>query len=475
MSPLSSTPGDSAGRAPLSDAEFLLAVRAGRGSAVLDLRAHPKIDRTDALVDACLRDGIYDHQCEGSRARWMLELLIEFGYFMRVAPRVAAGLREVPDDGMQLPHVLEHLVGFARQGSTDARDAVIAELDAPRDVNRLQLATAAIDVGGLEQLPRALRYLASQPARWICGDAVEWQRELVLTFGSETLERARRIAPTSDARTEQRAETLWTWLDAYRRAEDDGVPWDERPGLEYEDDPPDETPPPRSWRRAEHLTYDELDWTPREPGDDFWPAWTEKRFWGRKAPDAELERAYAALLGETDVTRLVLLLTVFVARDLPRVEDHVLGLVGHGDERVVIAAAAALGRIPDRRVHALALRRIEHGLGDLVTLALLHRNWQPGDSARLVALLPAAADRHARWKFGYEIGMRGPPPEIEDADGVYTWAYQETPCACCRRRVVEKLHGAGMLPSWMRAEYVGRARGAARVGERRQRVDLARQ
>lgn len=416
---------------------------------MLDLRAYPEIDRTDAFVEACLRDGVYDRQCEGSRAPWVLAMLVESRLLARVAPRVADGLREVLDDGLQLPHVLDHLVGFARHDAGEARTAIIAALDAPRVGFRFELAQAAVKVGGLEQLRAALRCLAVQPAAWILGDAVDWQRELVLEHGLDALERARGTAPRGDERLERRADVLWTWLDARRRAEDDGV---DGPDLQYADDPID--PPTRTlaFDRFLALPFDALVWSPRPADGSPWSDWNRASWWGRKAPAAELERAYAAIAGERDATRLELLLTIFRKRDLPRIEQHVLALAEHPNERVALAASEALGRFADERVHALALLRIERGIVDEATANLLAKNWKPGDAKRLARMLPSAPAREDVHSTGFELAYHGPPLDDAGAVDVYAWVYGHTPCSNCRERVVRALDRAGRMPDWMRAE-----------------------
>lgn len=444
--------GERSARPALSHPEFVSAVRAGRGSAVLDLRAHSEIDRTDAFVEACLRDGVYDHQCEGSRAPWVLEMLVESGHVARVAPRVAAGLADVLDDGFHLPHSLEHLVGFARHDAGESRAAVIAALDAPRIGFRFELARAAVEIGGREQLRAALRCFAVQPAAWILGDAVDWQRELVLAHGIDALERARRAAPLGDERLERRAYVLWTWMDARRRAEDAGVPPSEWPTLEYDDDPEEESVPSLGLRGIATRPFDALTWSPRTSDDALWPDWVRAHAWGKETPVAELERAYSAIEGAKDVTRLELLLTVFRRRDLPRVEDHVLALAEHENERVTLAAATALGRITDERVHALALRRIARGIGDEATANLLAKNWKRGDAERLARVLPTAPERKLAHALGFDLAHDGPPLDDAGAVDVYAWVYSHTPCSNCRERAVTKLHRAGCMPDWMRAE-----------------------
>lgn len=433
-------------------------MRAGRG--IVGLRVYPSLIESDlhvaAFLEACLHDGAYDAQCEPKRAPWLVELLARGGLAETLAKNLATALPHVPDDGADLPHVLAVLVGVARLGEQPARDAVIAELALPRTRNRLALARAAVAIDGLGRIGDALRYLArSEPDTVAWKDVADWYGELAAEQGVDALERAWR----DDANLDPEAERVWQdarelWRAEQSQATEDAGALDTRA---------DEARHAQFQRlhavRVRAIgakSFDELDWTPRErqadPEPFVWPAQRDARAWGRYAADAEIERAYAALLDERDVTRLELLYAVFAFRTLPRLDARLLAHLEHAEPRVVEAAADALGRVRDDRVHAAALRRLTANLGDLDAFRLLRQNWRVGDAARVLDALPADPDDDTAHFLASEIADHGPAPDDPRGGELLTWVYDHSPCAFERATAVKKLAQRGPLPEWMREE-----------------------
>ena len=62
-------------RLPLNDAQFRRALQAGHGRALMHVVRHGVGQSLEAVVDACIHNRAYDAQCEGDRARWMLEII----------------------------------------------------------------------------------------------------------------------------------------------------------------------------------------------------------------------------------------------------------------------------------------------------------------------------------------------------------------------------------------------------------------
>ena len=122
--------------------------------------------------------------------------------------------------------------------------------------------------------------------------------------------------------------------------------------------------------------------------------------------------------------------------------------------RLGYRAFRALARYTHPGVRTLAEERMHAGLADWRTLALLVRNFKPGDYEHVRRLFDAMrsqdpCERH--WFYGEITTVFEHNPHVDAADLLYR-TYEDGPCALCRKHCVEGLLKLDRLPKSLAQE-----------------------
>lgn len=112
--------------------EFEHALRIGLGRAILWLRNRDATPYRDVILECCLHNTAYDRQVEGSRARYMLDILAATPDAAWYGDRISAALMNLAPDteAHDLHQQLDIALVFAQRGGIRAREAIYARFAA---------------------------------------------------------------------------------------------------------------------------------------------------------------------------------------------------------------------------------------------------------------------------------------------------------------------------------------------------------
>ncbi|MGE0490854.1 MAG: hypothetical protein AB7S38_16725 [Vulcanimicrobiota bacterium] len=404
----------------MSQRQVRRALRLGLGRVHLHHQAHGLEDHSESLYQACLRNLVYDAQCEPGRAAWLFPLLSqdqkkELLKRLAVASRGAPRPRDLHQHG-------QLCLRLAKEGYPEARQVLYATARFTRtgegvgDDEILELDGAA---GLLWLVRKALG--ARLPDRVLAAvlDHLIWRYDYDHTRGE-----AEQVLANS--------------------------PFKDCLGILA---PPPKAPPvlQLSKKTAALLSVSQL----LECIDD-----NDSRYynqavslWQGAASQSQLEEVAHLLAREESSHRLVHLLSIFRKRQLPlfdRYSDRFLRLVDHPDDQVRRRACKALAAVRHPAIRQLALAKLASQDWLEGQLSLFCSNLEAGDSAILARHLRVdrEAERHHSLVFHLvEVCQANPGPEL---DQVRHFIYETSPCANCRRAMMT---APALTSPWIAAEW----------------------
>ncbi|ATQ77840.1 hypothetical protein CR152_27555 [Massilia violaceinigra] len=424
----------------LSRDAFAVALRHGRGAAVLHVQEHGLDGVEDLVLAACLENQCYDRQCEGSRAAWMFGFYKGTPAYGRFAEAILTAMSQSTDDyDSDQQRELASLMG--RDGDLEAAAALRAHVWGQTFSADQVLGAGAIrDLDGLPAIVEIARRLGKvlqqDPGAWV--DSLHFLVDETFPF-DDVFAELKRVAAGDEA------------VAAYvGKEEAERVAGNNRPDWSTED------PAASAKRRAEEFMQD-------NPLDAILAASTSKsggrgRFmqFGRWASKEDLNRILARLRIESEPEACEKLLCVFRKRPLPCLDESVWALASHSSADVRNAAAVALSHTSDPRVRNLALERLgDPGFSSDYSeeLDLFKSNYQPGDETLILAALERQTvdgkEAHYLGSSAIDVCSSVDSPALA---GVAEWVYRTNPCGICRQRAVEKLQEWNRLPPHIAAE-----------------------
>lgn len=433
----------------VSSAEFGTYLAKGLGRAHLVLEQGTETSLGDALIAACLTNPTFDPQVEGSRARYLLELVRLADAVDRLAISLADLLNGSPDDHdieqrselaglLAVDGVAEMRLALYR-GQEQLIDRWLAER--PQVLPPSEPAHQIIAIDGMQ----GALFVFGQLGRLALSDPEFWDDDALLREARAGLEDGEANAVLADARAADPR------VDAYLLAVERQVAHegDERPAQWGWWDAP--------WVEAQQAIERQV----RGTGQFGYIAWR----WGERAPDDQLILAATALvdLPKDDVELLRPYLCVFQRRPFPLDPTPLISLIDDPREKVAWFALNALERLHHPAVREAALRIAAHGPLHGRALDLLARNWQPGDELIAEDLLRGTEDAEALHTVCY--GLR----EVIEAQAsralvpALLLGYERSPCSSCREAFVTSLLELDSLPEWLRSECRWDAREEIRV------------
>ncbi|MDQ1834519.1 hypothetical protein [Massilia scottii] len=424
----------------LSRNAFAVALRHGRGAAVMHVQEHGLDGVEDLVLAACLENQCYDRQCEGSRAAWMFGFYEGTPAYGRFAEAILAAMSQSTDDydGDQ-QRELASLMG--RDGDLEAAAALRAHVWGQTfSADRVLGAGAIRDLDGLPAIVEIARRLGKvlqqDSGAWV--DTLDYLVNDTFPF-DDVFAELKRVA-TGDAAV----------ASYVGKEEAERIASNNRPDWSNED------PAASAKRRGEEFMR-------KNPVDAILAASSRKSLgrgqfmqFGRWASEEDLNRILDRLRVENEPEACEKLLCVFRKRPLPCLDDRVWALASHSSADVRNAAAVALSHTSDPRVRKLALERLnDPGFSSDYSeeLDLFKNNYQPGDETLILAALERQTvdGDEAHYLASSAIGVcRSVDSPV--LAGVAEWVYRTNPCGICRQQVVEKLQEWGCLPPHIAAE-----------------------
>jgi hypothetical protein len=401
--------------------EFQRALALGLGRAVLHLRDHGAYSYREVILDACLHNKAHDPQVEGSRARYMWEIMSESGEMAFYADAVIRSLWEEEDD-WDTPQRFEIARLLAQSGNSAAREAMHLAFRAKR-LSASDIASEFIELDGLQGLLFVVRQIGEQ----LAGNPDQWEDDYLLSMAGAICGKERVDATLRDA-----AETDKD-IKAYLAAVE------ENRALRAKAQRPD----------PKNLTYGQIRSLieSKHPGGVL-------REWAKTASDSDMERAARDLVHEKDPEKLKSYLKLFWKRRFPLQLDRLFQLAEMPGGPIPFHALRVLANLEHESIRSLAFKLVEtksprRGWA----IDLLTKNFRDDDYLAIEAWCDSEQDSDTVNAFDRslkEFFAAHPNPETEKR--LLSRFYETEPCAHCRSYTVERLLELNGLTDDLRRE-----------------------
>ena len=422
---------------PLSREKFQDALEKGLGRAVQHVRVSRPEEVRDDLLNVSLHCLVFDAQCEGWRAPWLMEMFQITGETEFYRKPILERLDEISDtelrkgrDFWQLYHFAKE---FALRGDKEAHESVYRAFDRMIHDNFIEGSEELIELDGIAGLVYILEKTGQRirdgfgfcNAKYDIESAEE-------KFGKETVQNAIETA---------KKQNEFVRLYFERAAMKD--PYFDGPFV-YRERLPD-----LSLREWTDQIMDE-DFSDFEIGDEDHPFLSldmRRRIFvrvARKAETAELEYAFEKLMQTDNPMRQYCLLGIFAKRPMPRVEKKILDLIDSENVSLTWYAAQALSSTSHEWIREKGLELLQSDPPQsnwYSGIELLENSFRPGDQRMIEKALVKNVfpDIHSLHGAGLSLKhLIGSNPQESFAD-CCLWFYDQTPCSLCREDFVKHL------------------------------------
>jgi hypothetical protein len=373
------------------------------------------------LLEACVRDLLFDVQVEDSRGDWLWRMIRAMDAADRFRVPILHALYELSDEP-SAGQLCELARCYAEAGDETFRLRLyeIVEQKPFADSHWL----------GEEEIIRldgdeAFLFAARVRGEGLAGREWEWDDDALVhdaieRFGEE------RVKHLLD-RTEDSA------LRTYREG------W-------YEREAKDDRGPIISHRETMRaITVGEIVTAAESSGFRFYPF----RGWGMYADDADLAIVFHSLSAAREASAIANLLWVFSNRAAPQYVARFIELCRHDDPEVRRRAHIAMEEIEHPYVREYALSELAEGICDHSVVGLFVRNYRRGDEHRILESLESPADeceRHSLLMGLIKVLEANPDA---DCSRLGVLAYASTPCESCRFHAARLLLDRRVAPDWL--------------------------
>ncbi len=406
----------------MDEDQFRHLLHLGHGRAILYASSHDIQDFRQIILDACLHCHAYDPQIEGTRASYMLDLL---DLVPDKQPYYEAVLNALPDsmddwDAVQRFHFAACL---ALDGNERARQAMYENYN-PGPMNGEAIAIDFLEMDGI----KGLLFVAEKIGALLMSTTEEVDLGWLLSASKEKL---------GEQLTQEALQKVGG----------------ENPRIE-------------AYRLAEEASRSRLDERLRNSGEMMNVPYEHVRrkllettggwitSWGQRASEADLDQAARGLVASRNPKEQYAHLRIFARRRFPLDVRILLSLVNLEKERVGLAALGALSQIAHPTVRQLAFRLVETRAkwrGQAV--ALLARNFQPGDHATALRWFETEEDAETAHSLGMDLtDFWEEHPDKETELLMLHALYERGPCSFCREKVVRRLIEREALTETLRLE-----------------------
>lgn len=401
-----------------------------------------RADVADLVLDSCLKNPVYDVQCESSRAEWLFRMFKNAEEYPRFASAILSALHE-EKGGSHIEHLCEMTAQMAINGDTVAanalRDRVLGQ---PFTLDTDQYGCYALvlldGVGAVVELARRFGRSLLESSE----ERLSYPYQLAGVAGES------KLRPSADAALEQLAESD----DAIRAFWNSEQSW----AREFQTD---KAAKGEEWRQQlressrrelpiERILADAT----AGVGDN---SFKYTRF-GRYATAGELEVIHLRLINESDEAVCLRLLWVFRATALPELHPAIWKLAESDHDKVRAAAITALAQCNDSSVGDFArttLRSARSARAVSEGMKMLVKHYRPDDSALVMSALSGlhASDDEAH-AIGFSISSMYRESESCELLEALIWDYENNPCTLCRCGTVSRMSESGALSPEILAE-----------------------
>jgi len=413
----------------LTREEFAVALRHGRGRAMMYIKQFGLGDVSDLVLEACLHNQSYDSQCEDSRAEWLLDLFANSEEYPCFVSEIVTALDERPTNCWDVSQLCFLAALLAERGEGEARQAL-------RDAALLQAREgdpwiglhALISIEGLD----GILALAHCYGQRLYSDIEDTPPLLVdIVESRELLEQAKGALKSLSSGNREIA-AYWNFCEANTQmVEEVRKKTTKRSRREYRKQVRQELPLKKILADAS-----------KKVG-----SLSQFMRFGRHATKLELTKVLNHLIAENDEAVIQRLLWVFRRVCAPELHPRFFELASSSNDNIRSAARVALAQFQHPRVGEFArdiLRKERLMEPDLDVLDLLILNYEPSDTSLVISVLCGLkpTDDHAHGLGLSVLNIFG-ENEARELKEALCWVYDSTPCTICRRECLECLKVLG--------------------------------
>jgi hypothetical protein len=425
----------------LSRNEFSAALNRGHGRAFLHVQNFGLTEVADLVLEACLKNPVYDRQCESSRAQWLFSMFKGSEEYPMFASAILSALQQETECS-DIEHLCELTAQLAIHGDEIAANALRRRvLDQSFVLEDDQFGCSAlVQLDGVD----AVVELARRFGRSLLESSDERLPFPYRLAGESSLRPSAEAVLGRLAASDEAIRAFWSSEQSWAREfqEDEVVPSEER------------------WRELEARSRRELPletiFTDAAAGIGHYPA-KYARF-GRYATADELEAVWLRLINENDEKVCLRLLWVFRSVALPELHPVIWKFAESNNDEVRAAAITALAQCKDARVGDFAraaLRSARSARTVSEGMKILVKHYRPEDSVLVMSALSriSASDDEAH-AIGFSIAGIYRENESCALLEALMWDYENNPCTLCRCGTVSMMRERGALSSAIMSECI---------------------
>ena len=411
---------------PLSPPQIRRALRLGTGRLYLHKELYGLEEHSEDLYAACLRNMVYDTQCEASRSKWLLGLLTPAQETELIERLLVAAPKSRRHKDLRQHRELA--LGLFKKGHLKAKRILYAAFR----LNQDWLPIAAEEILIVDGALGLTRIFA-----WV----MEIARSEYWEYLTEALVRAYNVQYGKG-----QAEAVLADTPEYARF------------LSFQ-----ETEPEAELESPFHLEMPIVDNSVAaflkmvDASENSYFSHPDLSWWQKSATDAQLRELASYLTTDTTLNRMGYILSVFCRRELPDLEEHLdtlFDLAKHENWHVKYRSHQVMARNFHPKIRALALENLRQRTWLTGELSPLKTNLVAGDSKHFDEALWVDRNdyRHHRLVGDLlDICQSKPWPELLE---VMHFVYETSPCTSCRYWMYEVMKKQGLLPDWIEREWV---------------------
>jgi hypothetical protein len=157
--------------------QFYDSLKRGTGEAYLIIKSNPSIDFSTYLIKGALKNFAYDGQSEGSRAKYIFDIISISNNQEKIRNAVLNGIATEQDDTWSLTHLFELVKLYAEQGDKDAKQTIYDRfLNNPIEGSDWVGYEEILELDGL----KGLIYIAEKFGKLILQNPEDWQENSII-------------------------------------------------------------------------------------------------------------------------------------------------------------------------------------------------------------------------------------------------------------------------------------------------------
>jgi len=365
--------------------QLLNSLKRGTGEAYLVVEDNPQIDFSTQIIKGALNIFAYDGQSEGSRAKYIFDIISISNQKDKIRKAVLQGLATEQNDTWSLTHLFDLAKLYAQQGDNEAREAIYDRfLNHPIEHSNWVGYSEILELDGL----KGLLFIAEKFGKYIEQNPDDWQDDSIISHFQTENKEVKVYEELENASKNNRFIKLY--LDTISKTKNEQKKYSQEK-IEFNGivDEVIKSNPFLSFRRSKNLT------------------------------EQEVLVIASQLLNEKNQSNFEKLLEIFSNHKFPYDSEFILNLAKQkktSKNRITEFAIDALKHLKSKSITEFALDKIGNSKNPIDYLEILISNYQNGDYKLLVDIANTTNDEH----------------KIERLAGIYTDIYKANKTKECK-------------------------------------------